>query len=204
MRCHELRKVRPMSLTVHELKTWPEYFREVGLGRKRFELRRNDRGFEPGHYLLLREWSPCEGYSGAEQYACVKYVLDGGDGSLGLEVGFVIMSIDLVGNDTMRAIRRESAARVGDTGVRDPSAPCAEFEPGEPDGRCETDGHYMCRECKHGKFCETCDQIEARCECPTYDEPESYADPLLDAPGDNPWVRDRKYRERLAMVRRQS
>jgi hypothetical protein len=38
----------------------------------------------------------------------------------------------------------------GAPGVRDPDAPCAEFEPGSPDdGSCETDGHYMCRECKH-------------------------------------------------------
>jgi hypothetical protein len=69
--------------------------------------------------------------------------------------------------------------RIGDPGVRDPDAPCSEFEPGDPDGRCETDGHYMCRECVHGKFCETCDEIEARCECPVDDEPEAYADDLV-------------------------
>jgi hypothetical protein len=69
--------------------------------------------------------------------------------------------------------------RMGDVGLRDPAAPCTEFEPGEPDGRCETDGHYMCRECIHGKFCETCDQIEAQCECPVDDEPVAYADDLV-------------------------
>ncbi len=34
---------------------------------------------------------------------------------------------------------------------RDIDAPCPsrEFDPGEPAGFCETDGHYMCRECAH-------------------------------------------------------
>lgn len=32
---------------------------------------------------------------------------------------------------------------------RDPDLPCPsdDFEPGTPEGECETDGHYMCREC---------------------------------------------------------
>jgi hypothetical protein len=65
--------------------------------------------------------------------------------------------------------------RVGDPGVRDPDAPCAEFEPGEPAGRCDTDGHYMCRECVHGHFCETCGEIDTRCECPVDDVPETWS-----------------------------
>jgi len=34
---------------------------------------------------------------------------------------------------------------------RDPEAPCPSraFEPGEPAGDCDTDGHYMCAECVH-------------------------------------------------------
>lgn len=34
---------------------------------------------------------------------------------------------------------------------RDPDFPCPsrEFEPGEPAGDCDTDGHYMCAECVH-------------------------------------------------------
>jgi hypothetical protein len=35
----------------------------------------------------------------------------------------------------------------GQPGVRDPENPCTAFEPGLPDGDCETDGHYMCDEC---------------------------------------------------------
>jgi hypothetical protein len=34
---------------------------------------------------------------------------------------------------------------------RDVDHPCPsdDFSPGTPDGHCETDGHYMCRECVH-------------------------------------------------------
>lgn len=40
---------------------------------------------------------------------------------------------------------------LGSPGVRDPDAPCSAFHPGEPleDGDCDTDGHYLCRECRH-------------------------------------------------------
>ena len=36
---------------------------------------------------------------------------------------------------------------VGAPGLRDRDNPCAAFEPGRPDGDCETDGHYLCAEC---------------------------------------------------------
>jgi hypothetical protein len=58
----------------------------------------------------------------------------------------------------------------GQAGVRDPDSPCADFEPGEPDGMCSTDGHHMCRECEHAELCEGCGQPDARCECPPDDE----------------------------------
>jgi hypothetical protein len=38
---------------------------------------------------------------------------------------------------------------VGQPGVRDPEHPCDVFTPGEPDGDCESDGHYVCSECRH-------------------------------------------------------
>lgn len=38
---------------------------------------------------------------------------------------------------------------VGEPGVRDTGAPCEMFQYGPPTGDCETDGHYMCAECKH-------------------------------------------------------
>lgn len=64
-----------MSATLHELKTWPLYFKAVRDGRKTFEVRKEDRGFRPGDYLRLREWSPdTETYTGETVYARVPYV----------------------------------------------------------------------------------------------------------------------------------
>ena len=43
---------------VHVLKTWPVPFSAVWSGAKRAEARRDDRGFEPGDILALREYTP--------------------------------------------------------------------------------------------------------------------------------------------------
>lgn len=42
----------------HILKTLPEYYQAVIDGRKMFELRKDDRGFEVGDILLLNEFDP--------------------------------------------------------------------------------------------------------------------------------------------------
>lgn len=44
--------------------------------------------------------------------------------------------------------RVPQVAKLGDPGVRDPTAPCARFEPGSARyGGCIGDGHYLCQEC---------------------------------------------------------
>lgn len=43
---------------VHELKIWPQYFGPVEDGRQNFQLRRNDRDYQEGDLLRLREWEP--------------------------------------------------------------------------------------------------------------------------------------------------
>lgn len=42
----------------HELKTWPNQFQEVYQGRKNFDIRLNDRKFQPMDILVHKEWSP--------------------------------------------------------------------------------------------------------------------------------------------------
>jgi hypothetical protein len=62
---------------VHELKCWPEYFQPTIMGDKLFEVRIDDRGFEYGDILHLREYSPHEGtYTGRDAYFKISYVIN--------------------------------------------------------------------------------------------------------------------------------
>jgi hypothetical protein len=45
-------------VTTHELKIWPVYYQAVKSGQKTFELRNNDRGFQKGDRVILREFDP--------------------------------------------------------------------------------------------------------------------------------------------------
>lgn len=42
----------------HELKIWPQYYQRVKEGSKTFEIRENDRGFQQGDSVVLREYDP--------------------------------------------------------------------------------------------------------------------------------------------------
>lgn len=79
-------------MKTHELKTWPVYFDALWEGRKRFEARRDDRGFSVGDTLWLREYDPESGdYSGDELWFEVTYILRGG--GFGVQEGYCVMSL---------------------------------------------------------------------------------------------------------------
>jgi len=79
-------------MNVHSLRTWPTFFEEVWQGRKTFEIRWNDRKFQVGDILMLREWSKEKGYSGRKLPVKVTYIPD--LQNLGcLAEGYVCMSI---------------------------------------------------------------------------------------------------------------
>lgn len=48
----------------HDLKVLPEFFEDILSGKKNFELRKDDRGYQVGDAFLLREWTPEHGYTG--------------------------------------------------------------------------------------------------------------------------------------------
>lgn len=61
---------------VHELKTWPAYFECVWDGEKTFEVRLDDRGFQKGDQVVLREWDrhrTCLCPGGDHSPGCTKY-----------------------------------------------------------------------------------------------------------------------------------
>ncbi|WP_101696660.1 DUF3850 domain-containing protein [Clostridium minihomine] len=77
---------------VHELKIRPEYFGSVDMGLKPFEVRKDDRGFSAGDFLILKEWS--NGYTGHEVRVAITYILRE---SCYVRPGYIIMGIRKVG-----------------------------------------------------------------------------------------------------------
>ena len=58
----------------HDVKIWPQYLDAIVDGRKTYEIRKNDRGYQVGDQLLLREWDPgSETYSSRTVLAEVTY-----------------------------------------------------------------------------------------------------------------------------------
>jgi tRNA-binding EMAP/Myf-like protein len=88
-------------MKVHELKTDPAMFTAVDCGEKTFEIRKNDRNFQPGDYLHLRKTvatgkemaagAPLRYQEDWELLVKVIYVLNGP--IYGLSDGWCIMSI---------------------------------------------------------------------------------------------------------------
>ncbi len=70
-----------MKKPTHELKCWPQYFGPVRDGRKTFEIRKNDRGYQTGDVLLLHEYDPERNtpdsmkYTGNQLLVEVTYIL---------------------------------------------------------------------------------------------------------------------------------
>lgn len=71
----------------HELKILTEYFEPVISGRKRFEIRENDRDYKIGDRLILREWTG-ESYTGDSYKAEITYITD-----YAQQDGYVVLGI---------------------------------------------------------------------------------------------------------------
>lgn len=77
----------------HELKIWPEYFDDVQSGEKGFDVRKDDRPFEVGNILLLREFNPnTEEYTGREMAKRIRYILRESEFA-GVAPGFCILGL---------------------------------------------------------------------------------------------------------------
>ncbi|TFI60576.1 hypothetical protein CKN63_13270 [Carnobacterium divergens] len=76
---------------IHILKTEPSYFEAVLNGSKRFEIRKNDRNYQIGDYLLLQEWDPKEAaYTGRSVLVKIIYMSD-----FKQKEGYVVLSIEV-------------------------------------------------------------------------------------------------------------
>ncbi|MHC5319515.1 DUF3850 domain-containing protein [Listeria kieliensis] len=59
----------------HELKLLPLYFKEAKNGRKYFEIRKNDRDFQTGDVIILREHDGLT-YSGDKLTGIITFITD--------------------------------------------------------------------------------------------------------------------------------
>ena len=76
----------------HALKTWSIYFEQSFLGNKNFEIRKNDRNFQVGDFLIRFEWDELnQSYTGRQLINEILYIHEGG--SFGLEKDYVILSL---------------------------------------------------------------------------------------------------------------
>lgn len=85
---------------IHDLKTWPRFFDAVASRRKNFEVRRDDRDFQPGDWLLLAEYDPANqrdepvGYTGRKLIRRITYVLRGRDATdFGVQPRFCVLGL---------------------------------------------------------------------------------------------------------------
>ncbi len=80
----------------HRLKTWPSFFKAILEDRKHFEYRLNDRNFDVGDTLILREYSHMhlsDPYSGR----WIKAIVTDLYGDIpGLPENYVIMEIKVL------------------------------------------------------------------------------------------------------------
>ncbi|OXM11246.1 RNA-binding protein [Enterococcus faecalis] len=61
--------------TIHELKILPTYFEDVIVGKKTFEIRKNDRDYKVGDILILNEYT-CGSLTGRKCKVLVNYITD--------------------------------------------------------------------------------------------------------------------------------
>lgn len=89
---NQLKKARA-RMKVHELKIKKNYCNDILVNNKSFEIRKNDRGFQPGDVLHLKVIDEAtEEYTGFEIFVKVMYI----HYRLGLEEDYVCMAIKRV------------------------------------------------------------------------------------------------------------
>lgn len=82
------------GIMIHELKISPEYYNAIAFGHKTFEVRKNDRDYKIGDWLLLKEWDG-QKYTGRTLKRYVAYVFYGNSTNevFGIKPGHCVMAL---------------------------------------------------------------------------------------------------------------
>ena len=90
----------------HEVKLATSWWADIVSGKKRFELRKNDRGYKVGDKLLMQEYA-AGAYTGRSILADITYTLEEYSG---LAEGYAILGIELLKvseTDTVESVAHE-------------------------------------------------------------------------------------------------
>jgi hypothetical protein len=85
--------------TEHKLKCWPVFFDAIERNIKNFDVRKDDRGYQKGDWVVFEKYDPVAKayFRGADPMAnmkCrrkIKYIQTGGQ--FGIEAGYVILGL---------------------------------------------------------------------------------------------------------------
>jgi len=78
------------TINKHYLRIWPAFFEAVMRGKKLYEVRKDDRGFATGDYLVLREFDPVDDcYTGRCASCFIGYI----SRSAGVVGGYCVFSL---------------------------------------------------------------------------------------------------------------
>lgn len=77
----KLKQRRSIFIMVHILKELPQFFEAVKSGKKTFEVRKKDRDYKVGDYIVLNEYDisrsvNLDGYTGSSIFLRIVYILD--------------------------------------------------------------------------------------------------------------------------------
>ena len=74
--------------TIHELKSWPDQFKRLSKKEMRHDVRRFDRDFLTGDWVMLREWDPATGdYTGNQVFREITHITTPGTFGLPDDIG---------------------------------------------------------------------------------------------------------------------
>jgi hypothetical protein len=79
----------------HDLKVWMNYYEDIETEKKNFELRYNDRNFQVGDKLILREYNEKENYyTDRSVIRKIGYILS--DTTFGLKDNWIVIGFEPV------------------------------------------------------------------------------------------------------------
>jgi hypothetical protein len=101
----------------HILKTWLEEFKDIKSGRKTFDFRKNDRGFEVGDTVISAEYNQhSKKFTGEKHEARITFMIQGG--KFGIPEGYCIMALKEINKKKVLVKIKEGRVRAGEEGVR--------------------------------------------------------------------------------------